>query len=183
MTLPRIRVATTAMGTCMRQLVQNRLCTKAIPFFPRARRRSYCCSIVEGIAARNAAAWDAFLGCSPKSSRWSFRRFCKIPFIPHRIDVIPCKRKGKSRQFLQLKPTPHAQSNCGAGRTTCPGRLLFVGVSRLQHSREAGGFGFSAFFGAGFFEAPMQADLLQSLFAVEFLLEPAESLFHGLSFL
>src|SRR5436305_65178 len=42
----------------MRQFVQTRLRTTAIPFFPRARRRSYCCSIVGGIAARNAAAWD-----------------------------------------------------------------------------------------------------------------------------
>jgi len=65
---------------------------------------------------------------------------------------------------------------------TGPVLLLLVGVSRLQHGREAGGFGFPAFSGAGLFEAPMQADLQHGLFAVQSLLEPAEGLFHRFSF-
>jgi hypothetical protein len=59
---------------------------------------------------------------------------------------------------------------------------LQIRVSRLQHRRETGGFHFSPFLGAGLLKAPMQADLLQSLFAVQFLLEPTESLLHRLAF-
>ena len=51
--------------------------------------------------------------------------------------------------------------------------LLKVGVSGFQHRREAGGFHFAAFSGAGLFKAPMQTDLQQSLFAVQFLFETA----------
>ena len=64
-----------------------------------------------------------------------------------------------------------------------PVHLLKVGVSLLQHGGEASGLRFPAFSGAGFFEAPMQADLLQSLFAVQFLLKPAEGLFYWFTFL
>jgi len=57
-----------------------------------------------------------------------------------------------------------------------------VGVSRLQHRQEASGFRFPTFPGAGLFKAPMQADLQQSLFAFQFLLEPAQGLFDRFTF-
>jgi hypothetical protein len=56
-----------------------------------------------------------------------------------------------------------------------------VGIPRLQHRRKPGRLLLPAFPGAGLFEAPMQADLQQGLFAVQLLLEPAQGLLDRLS--
>jgi hypothetical protein len=58
---------------------------------------------------------------------------------------------------------------------------LIVRVPGLEHRRKSGGFFLPAFLGAGFFEPPMQANHLQSLFAIEFLFETAKGLFDGLA--
>src|SRR5689334_14614574 len=63
------------------------------------------------------------------------------------------------------------------------GDLLQVGVSGFQHRREASGFHLPPFFGAGLFEAPMQADLLQGLFASSFFLSRRRALSTGSPFL
>ena len=54
-------------------------------------------------------------------------------------------------------------------------------MTRFEHGREAGGLLFLALPGAGLFEAPMQADLLQRLFAVQFLFEPPQRFIDGLA--
>ena len=59
---------------------------------------------------------------------------------------------------------------------------LIIGIARPQHGCEAGGFLLPAFADAGLFEVSMQADLNHGLLANHFLLEPPQSLFHGLSF-
>jgi len=50
------------------------------------------------------------------------------------------------------------------------------------NGHQPGGLGFPAFSGARLFEAPMEADLQQSLFTVQLLFEPAEGLFHRFAF-
>ncbi len=64
------------------------------------------------------------------------------------------------------------------GRAT---RMSGIGIPRLQHGREPGRLLLSALLGAGLFEPPMEADLHHGLFAVQFLLEPAQGLLDRLS--
>ena len=61
-------------------------------------------------------------------------------------------------------------------------RWLLVGVTCLEHGRKAGRFHLAPFFGAGFFKTPMQTHLLQGLFAVQFLFQPAESFIDRFTF-
>jgi hypothetical protein len=56
-----------------------------------------------------------------------------------------------------------------------------LGIALPQHRGEASRLLLSAFSGAWFFEAPMQADLKKGLFAVHFLFEPPQGLLHRLS--
>ena len=84
----------------------------------------------------------------------------------------------KADKDLQIAAAQGLSTIARFAKTICPVARSELRVSFLQHCREAGGFRFATLFGARFLEAPMQAHLLQSLFAVQFLLETAERFFH-----
>jgi len=72
-------------------------------------------------------------------------------------------------------------SEAFAGCATLDTASVFS-VARFEHRSEPGDFHLASFAGAGFFEAATNAELLQRLFAVEFLFQPANGFFDRLAF-